>query len=308
MADSLKPVCLFSRGELKMRKKFTAAALVILMISCFSACQRIKTDEETTTAPTTSTTETTTVPTTTEAPTTTTTTAVTTTTAKLTTKPSTTKPATTKVTTTKAPETEENTGSISGDYERRVENETLKYGVTVHRVIRIYYDVLEGKKVETDRDVSKTYNRLGYSADYDDLLPAAKKNRSTYSDYINEILRITNSYRKEGGLEPFTLNTKITEIANVRAEELAWSGKHSHYRPDGSKCFSLFRENGFESGLAGENIGWGYASPEAVCQAWKDSPTHYENIMNPRFTQIGIGVAADADPTSNLCWVQHFYE
>lgn len=287
-----------------MRKKITAAALAILMITCFSACRRIKTTEETTVATTTTAVQTTTAPTTTEAPTTATTTVVTTT------KPATTKKTETtkKPTTTKAPETEERVVSDSGDYERRVENEALKYGVTVRRVIRIYYDVLDGERVETDKSVSETYNRLNYSASYEDLLPAAKKNRSTYSDYINEILRITNGYRKEGGLEPLTLNTKLTEIANVRAEELAWSGKHSHYRPDGSHCFSIFKENGFNSGLAGENIGWGFATPEAVCQAWKDSPTHYENIMNPQFTQIGIGVAADADPESNLCWVQHFYE
>lgn len=290
-----------------MKRKLIAASLAILIISSFSACQRIKTADETTTAPTTTAAETTTVPTTTEAPTTTTTTTVVTTTEKKTT---TTKKATTtkKPTTTKAPETEENTGNDSGNSERQVENEVLKYGVTVRRVIRIYYDVLDGEKVEKDREISETYNRFNYSASYADLLPAAKKNRNTYSDYINEILRITNGYRKEGGLEPFTLNTKLTEIANVRAEELAWSGKHSHYRPDGSHCFSIFRENGFNSGLAGENIGWGFASPEAVCQAWKDSPTHYENIMNPQFTQIGIGVAADADPDSNFCWVQHFYE
>lgn len=294
-----------------MGKKIIAGALVFLMISCFSACRKITVADETTTRTNATSTEATTLPTTTEVPTTTTTTTTTTTAPPTTTKKVTTtkKPTTTqKPTTTKAPETSETDLLLSGNSERTVETESLKYGVTVRRVIRVYYDVIDGKKVETDRTVSEGYGRINYSATYNDLLPAAKKNRNTYSDYINEILRITNSYREEGGLEPFTLNTKLTEIANVRAEELAWSGKHSHYRPDGSHCFSIFRENGFNSGLAGENIGWGFASPEAVCQAWKDSPTHYENIMNPQFTQIGIGVAADADPSSNLCWVQHFYE
>ncbi|MBQ4625792.1 MAG: CAP domain-containing protein [Clostridia bacterium] len=290
-----------------MKKRLIAGALAVLIISCFSACRRVSVDKETTTAPTAvTTTQTTAAPTTTEAPTTTTT--VVTTTEKPSAKPSTTKrPATTKATTA-APETEESSDVISGNSERRVETEVLRYGVTVRRVIRVYYDVLDGEKVETGREVSEGYGRINYSASYEELLPAAKKNRSTYSDYINKILKITNEYRREGGLEPFTLNTKLTEIANVRAEEIAWSGKHSHYRPDGSHCFSIFRENGFNSGLAGENIGWGFASPEAVCQAWKDSPTNYENIMNPEFTQIGIGVAADADPEDNLCWVQHFYE
>ena len=175
-------------------------------------------------------------------------------------KPTTTqKPTTTlKPTTTKAPETEDYV-SLWEETKRENETEVLKYGVTVRRIIKIYYDVLaDGTKVESKREVSEIYNRSNYSASYADLLPAAKKNRNTYSDFIDEILRITNEYRAEGGLEPFTLSTKITEIANVRAEEIAWSGNHTHNRPDGSRCFSLFREQGFEEGLAGENIGWGF--------------------------------------------------
>ena len=292
-----------------MNKRIIAGAIAFLLTACFTACNRI-TPEEGKTAFSSATQATTTE----EFATTTTTAAVTTTT---TTRPTTTKKPTTtaKPTTTKAPETTTEV-SETGDYlsvweetKRESETEQLKYGVTVRRIIKIYYDVLvDGTKVESKREVSESYNRSNYSASYADLLPAAKKNRNTYSDFIDEILRITNEYRAEGGLEPLTLSTKITEIANVRAEEIAWSGNHTHNRPDGSRCFSLFREQGFEEGLAGENIGWGFTSPEAVCLAWKKSKTHYENIMNPRFTKIGIGVAADADPSDNLCWVQHFYE
>ena len=94
----------------------------------------------------------------------------------------------------------------------------------------------------------------------------------------------------------------------MRAEEIAWSGDHDHYRPNGRYFSSIFKENGYEEGLAGENLGWGYKTPKGVCEAWKASTTHYENIVNPRFNYIGIGVAADPNPDGNLCWVQHFYE
>ena len=68
----------------------------------------------------------------------------------------------------------------------------------------------------------------------------------------------------------------------------------------------IFKEAGFEEGTAGENLGYGFWTPEEVCQAWKDSRTHYNNIINPKFKQIGIGVAADPDERGKLVWATHF--
>ena len=222
------------------------------------------------------------------------------------------KPSTTVIKTTKAPATEpETTEKRIYDYrtEEKTYNVNLRYGVVQRKVVTEYYEKLpDGSEVLAKEEVSvEIYDRLLYHADYDDLLPAAKENAENYRSKINEVLEIINSYRKAGGLEPLKLNEKLTEIANVRAEEIAWSGNHDHTRPNYQSCFSLMSENGFETGLAGENLGWGYDSSASVCEAWKNSETHYENIMNPRFSETGIGVAADPDKDGKLCWVQHFY-
>ncbi len=215
---------------------------------------------------------------------------------------------------TKAPATTETKteADISSDgnvHKEKIEVEEVRYGVRAHFFKVNSYKMSNGKKVIVGteyQDVAIT--RTFYSAEYNDLLPAARKNRETYREYINEVLRIVNGYRAAEGIAPLTLNENLTIMSCARAEEIAWSGNHEHTRP-GLKSFkTIFKEAGYESGLAGENIGWGYATPEAVCQAWKNSPTHYKNIMDPRFTQIGIGVAADADPRAKYCWTQHFYE
>lgn len=164
-----------------------------------------------------------------------------------------------------------------------------------------------GVIVYTGTSGNTIVDRFWYTGTYSELLPAAKANRRTYSGYISDVLYLTNKMRAEKGLSALTLSDKLTEQANVRAEEIAWSGKHSHTRPTGGYFSSLFKENGLTTGTAGENIGWGYETPSGVCNAWKESPTHYENIMNPDFRCIGIGVAADADPDAKLVWVQHFY-
>lgn len=194
---------------------------------------------------------------------------------------------TAKVTTTKAKVTEGGTVTSTAPSE----GTKNRYGVIVY----------------TSSSGSTTVSRFWYTGTYDELLPEAKKNRKTYASYINQILALTNEMRAEKNLPALKLSEKLTEQACVRAEEIAWSGKHSHYRPDGTFFSELFKINGFTKGNAGENIGWGYDTPSAVSEAWKNSETHYANILDERFTTIGIGVAADADPSGKLCWVQHFY-
>jgi len=233
-------------------------------------------------------------------------------------KPSTTKPSTTRATTTaRATTTTKPTTRINYEGQTKVQSETktenLKYGVTRTVTRDVIYAVNADGSVTAigSQNESATYTRLNYSASYSDLLPAAKEHAQTYRDYINEILSRTNKMRAEKGLSALKLNDKLIEQANVRAEEIAWSGKHSHARPGSLieiKYFSsIFKENGLTTGTAGENIGWGYNTPAEVCTAWRNSEGHYENIINPEFKSIGIGVAPDCDPSKGLCWVQHFY-
>lgn len=298
-----------------MHKKIISASLAVLIAASLTACDGARQSEQvTTTAATTSTTApvTTAKPTTTAAPTTTeapATTAAASTTKKVT---------TTKVTTTKKTETTAAKTTLTQTenlhlWDYRIEDdsytEQLKYGVIRSRAVtRVLAKLSDGTEVVVKEDYSDVYTRLGYSASYADLLPAAKENRKQYRAMIEEILSIINSYRAEGGVEPLVLDEKLTEIACARAEELAWSGRHSHTRPNGKYFQSLIKEAGVESGFVGENIGWGYTTALAVCEAWKASETHYENLMNPDFKKTGIGIAADPDPNGNFCWANLFID
>ena len=310
-----------------MKKRIIAASLAVIMAASLYACDG-KTDSgatesdaetaastvtetvsETLPSTTVSVTTTTTAPTTEKATTKATTKLVTTTKKVVTTVK---KVLTTTAPTTTEPETEKRT-RINSLLNRRTEDRTviteMKYDVTRRQVITSYYEENEeGEEVVVKEVITAdVFDRTLYNASYEDLPPAAKENRKTYRSEINEILRIINGYREEGGLEPLKLNEDLTVIACARAEEVAWSGNHNHTRPNLQSGFSLMRNNGFSKGLAGENIGWGFSTASSVCEAWKNSETHYENIMNSKFTEIGIGVAADPDPTKNLCWIQYFY-
>jgi len=244
--------------------------------------------------------------TTTEAPTQTTTVTekvteiITTTMAVTTTKPSTTVPSTT------LPLFDES----KLDYYKKVEKafrEDLRYGVFRRRSVTSYIDTLtDGTGVIVKQEISEYYNRYFYNASLDDLLPAATENMDIYSDAIDVVLSIINGYREKNGINPLILSNKLTEIACARAEEIAWSGNHSHRRPNGKSCFTILKDAGIEEGYAGENIGWGYETAADVCEAWKNSETHLKNILDSDFSEIGIGVAPDPDPDGKLCWAQIF--
>jgi hypothetical protein len=55
---------------------------------------------------------------------------------------------------------------------------------------------------------------------------------------------------------------------------------------------------------AGENIAYGYQTPDAVMNAWMNSAGHRANILNGSYRAIGIGVAASA--SGLLYWTQDF--
>jgi len=59
---------------------------------------------------------------------------------------------------------------------------------------------------------------------------------------------------------------------------------------------------GYQWTMVGENIAAGYTSPASVVQAWMDSPTHRENILNPGFKDLGAGYAYNSSSTYRHYW------
>ena len=88
----------------------------------------------------------------------------------------------------------------------------------------------------------------------------------------------------------------------MRAKETEVS--FSHTRPNGSSFSSALKEQGVSYQGAGENIAWGQKSPEAVMQGWMNSDGHRANILNEKFTKIGVGYYQNSQGTNY--WTQLF--
>lgn len=123
---------------------------------------------------------------------------------------------------------------------------------------------------------------------------------NVYSQYVYRVVELTNARRAEHGLKPLELNDGLCKSAQGHAEDMYKNNYFSHTSPDGRNVKDRVEECTKEfSGYIGENIAYGYPTPEAVVEGWMDSQGHRENILNTDYTHIGVGY-------SNGYWVQNF--
>lgn len=119
--------------------------------------------------------------------------------------------------------------------------------------------------------------------------------------YAEQVVRLVNVERAKAGLHALTIDESVTAAAYVRANEIVTS--FSHTRPDGRKFSTVLTDNGIRYTGAGENIAWGQRSPEEVVSAWMNSEGHRANILNAKFTKIGVG---HLTASGRNYWVQLF--
>lgn len=120
--------------------------------------------------------------------------------------------------------------------------------------------------------------------------------------YAEQVVDLVNKERVKAGLNELTLDKNIEEAALVRAKETEVS--FSHTRPNGSSFSTVLKEHNINYRGAGENIAWGQTSPEAVMNAWMNSEGHRANILNSKFTKIGVGYYQNS--AGRKYWTQLF--
>ncbi|GAC1358415.1 MAG: hypothetical protein NVSMB31_18830 [Vulcanimicrobiaceae bacterium] len=127
--------------------------------------------------------------------------------------------------------------------------------------------------------------------------------RVAYADTQQQMLADLNATRHQAGLRPLTLERHLTTAANKHAGDMASHGYFDHASRNGRSPFDRMHADGCHFAYAGENIAMSDSEREAY-SALLQSPEHRENILNPHYTRVGIGIAASAD--GSLMFVQDF--
>ena len=103
---------------------------------------------------------------------------------------------------------------------------------------------------------------------------------------------------------PVSLSGTLGGVALGHASDMAAHNYFEHEDLAGQSPADRVRAVGYREKLVGENIAYGPQTVEEVVQGWLDSPGHCENIMDPRFAEMGIAFAAGRVQRRGLYWVQ----
>ena len=108
-----------------------------------------------------------------------------------------------------------------------------------------------------------------------------------------------NSLRAGAGLAGLQLDGALVGMARSRAQDMAANNYFSHTSPSGVTVFSLMDGSGYVYAIAGENIARNnHADADSVQVAmngFMNSPGHRANILDSRYTKVGIGMAVGAN-------------
>ncbi len=120
-------------------------------------------------------------------------------------------------------------------------------------------------------------------------------------DYEAEVIRLVNDIRQQNGLKPLAANWELSRVARYKSQDMVDKKYFSHTSPTYGSPFEMMRAFGLTYRTAGENIAYGQKTPKEVVNAWMNSSGHRANILNPSYTQIGVGYVAKGN-----YWTQMF--
>lgn len=117
------------------------------------------------------------------------------------------------------------------------------------------------------------------------------------------VLALVNAERADTGCGPVHADDRLAAAALEHSEDMAERDYFDHTGSDGSSPWDRAAEHGYDQ-PSGENIAAGYPTPEAVMDAWMNSPGHRANILNCDSHAIGLGYVANSD--RGAIWTQLF--
>ena len=126
---------------------------------------------------------------------------------------------------------------------------------------------------------------LGFSAGSSYLIHKTVLGASVAASVLVDL---TNDARLAYNETPLIRNAKLEEAAAMKGADMAKNGYFAHESPTGVTPWHWFKEVGYTFLYAGENLAINFTESKDVENAWLNSPKHRENILNGKFSEIGI--------------------
>ena len=128
------------------------------------------------------------------------------------------------------------------------------------------------------------------------FVPSGGNNNCSYSQnasYVSQIISLINQARVAAKLKALTVNAQLTSAAQAHSADMACNNFLDHTSSDGSYIGDRLADAGFTSFNYFEIIAIG--TPQNAIDQWRADEGHWEIVLNPNVTQIGVGYAYYAD-------------
>lgn len=137
------------------------------------------------------------------------------------------------------------------------------------------------------------------------ILPAGFLQSSAVTE--SNIIQLTNEGRASAGIDVVTRNATLTAAAQAKADDMMVRQYFSHVDPDGKRGWNRILAAGYDYRYAGENLAIHFKTAESVHAGWLASATHKANLVDPRFREIGVGIAHGAFEGHDTTVVVQFF-
>jgi uncharacterized protein YkwD len=143
-------------------------------------------------------------------------------------------------------------------------------------------------------------------------------NKTTEATCLNtqekQFLTLINNYRASKGLNALKASKSLNIAAFTHSKDMGTRKYFSHTTKSplpagqsGSSFTNRMSDAGYTfSTYKGENIAAGHATAQAVFNAWKASSGHNANMLNAKYTVIGIGLATVSGSPYTNYWTTDF--
>jgi uncharacterized protein YkwD len=155
---------------------------------------------------------------------------------------------------------------------------------------------------------SKIRNLLSYTgeapAKAEDTKSTEQPVQTDVANAKQDIIDRTNALRRENGVSALAVNDKLMQAAQVRADEMAAHTVYSHTRPNGGK-FNTVTDCPYMAENIHRIADWVLSDQtlaERAVADWYASTVHHKNMVNPKLSEIGVGLARGVNGTGDPCW------
>jgi len=112
------------------------------------------------------------------------------------------------------------------------------------------------------------------------------------SEESKQIIVLTNDIRTNLNIEQLIESQTLNDTAFAKAQDMLINQYFAHIdNSNRGLSFWLAKAN-YDYAVAGENLAMGFSDAASVVKAWTESPTHYANLIDPDYSEIGAGMTS----------------